>query len=223
MTTTLTRTVTYHPILFSGPMVKAILDGRKTQTRRVIRHLFSVPPDWYPDRYNKTDQWTFWGPRGTPESGKCSLPLFRCPYGQPGDRLWVREAWSPWANRPAIIYRADNVIREYSDPLPHLLTMYMDDDNNGWRPSIHMSRWASRLTLEITGVRVERVQEISEGDAKDEGVYVNAHGVWSVDGVGWYSCPSGCFRDRWNALNGKRNFGWEENPWVWVIEFRRLP
>jgi hypothetical protein len=88
-----------------------------------------------------------------------------------------------------------------------------------------MPRWASRITLEIVSVRIERIQDISEGDAMAEGCYTNGRGVWSVDGVAWYSCPSGCFRDRWNMLNGipaGRPFGWDVNPWVWVLEFKRV-
>lgn len=207
------------PILFSGPMVRAILDGRKTQTRRVVK---GVALDWLePSGFSLEFV-------AHPENGLC-------PYGQPGDRLWVRETWfelvDPLTSRPfdppQYAYRATH-------PDPYECTV--DDGDGGiafnkdgsqtspWRPSIHMPRWASRITLEITDVRVERVQDISEDDARAEGI---------VDG-GCLSCgesePCGCnnptpdARDAfcwlWRTIYPEQN-SWESNPWVWVITFER--
>ena len=137
-----------------------------------------------------------------------------CPYGQSGDRLWVREAWAhthdsveacraefedalgPGMNGP--FYRA-------TDEAPYTLR---------WRPSIHMPRWASRITLEVTGVRVERVQDITQEDCLAEGI-----AQWEE---GYELTAQEVFRKGWNALNMKRGFGWDTNPWVWVVSFRRL-
>ncbi len=163
------------PIMFTGPMVRAILDGRKTQTRRVIR----PQPRWV-------------GDPGIPFRTEDADPkgIIQCPYGKPGDQLWVRETWAP--NEGDVLagkafYRADN-----------------NTIVERWRPSIHMPRWASRITLEITKVRVERLQDISEEDAKAEGSAYRTE-----------------FRDIWRSIYGDGS--WAHNPWVWVIEFRRIP
>jgi len=187
------------PIIFSGPMVRAILDGRKTQTRRAVKSsgIWSVEDrdgSRWPGYENNYGEWQW----------------MACPYGQPGDRLWVRECWGLRDTQPkdgperAVIgYRADG---ETAAP-------------NGryqlWRPSIHMPRWASRITLEITGVRVERVQDISEEDARAEGVSETC----VLPGDRGSFIPS--FGMLWEQINAKRGYGWDVNPWVWVIEFRR--
>ena len=173
-----------YPILFSGPMVRAILEGRKTMTRRVIRPL---------------GDHSYW-------SGNC-------PYGQPGDRLWVQETW--WTNGEnksieSCAYRA----RDKSPD--HML-------GEKWHPSIHMPRWASRLTLENISVRVERVQDISEEDARAEGVdpIVDALGnIYAQDGysIGYRLA----FTDLWDSINAKRGYSCESNPSVWVVEFKPL-
>lgn len=199
------------PILFSAPMVRAILDGRKTQTRRVMK----VQPGDVLWRSNGRD-WLWLdnddGPLTEP------APCIRCPYGVPGDRLWVRETWAkPGEVGDSIEYRADN-----DDPLA-----------GRWRPSIHMPRWASRITLEVTGVRVERLQDISEDDARAEGIReVTKDGVvkkYCVYDLGdhsstpWDQMPRravAAYAALWNDINGKGAF--LSNPWVWVVEFRRL-
>ncbi len=194
------------PILFSCEMVRAILEGRKTQTRRVL----SIQPlDVLP--MNVPDQWTGLMQRD-PNHGN----VFGCRYGKVCDRLWVRETFaindvryeSPIPKeRPEdleeIIYRADGEMHEQFE--------VVDGDLN-WRPSIHMPRWASRLTLEIVNVRCERLQEISEADAKAEGI--EFHGVLP-------SAPDR-FAALWDSINANRGYGWEKNPWVWVIEFKKL-
>ncbi len=201
------------PILFSGPMVKAILEGRKTQTRRVMnnRHFNvfwvdetakGVAPYWrYEDSHGS-------GPFKPEDYQLYGFP--RCPYGQAGDRLWVRETWAPHptvrkAERDSkIFYRADCRPRT------------SDESHCDWRPSIHMPRWASRITLEIVSVRVERLQGISEDDAKAEGVLSLPDATLKpVDGSARLQ-----FAALWDSINAGRGFGWNVNPWVWVIEFK---
>jgi hypothetical protein len=190
------------PILFSGPMVRAILEGRKTQTRRV------VGPKW---NANVVDARIF-----TPGIGVfgCDASVgygdrVQCPYGVPGDRMWVRETWAPHDDLAAsskdvgmIYYRADD-------------ENYYSTDGR-WRPSIHMPRWASRITLEITDVRVQRLQEIDYLDAMAEGI--PEHGGNSSDGA-WRITDK--FRELWESINAKR-CPWSSNPWVWAITFKSV-
>lgn len=172
------------PILFSGEMVRAILEGRKTQTRRVIRdNLLSRFDDLNLDSYSDRN------PSYETECGQLVLMTDLCPYGQVGDRLWVRETWAYCPYRDCFFYRADN----------------FSEDKFKWKPSIHMIRAASRITLEITGVRVERLQDISEEDAIAEGMNPEL--------------PRAKFRFLWESINGKGS--WNLNPWVWVIEFKQ--
>jgi len=197
--------MTERPILFSGEMVRAILDGRKTQTRRVVKLPHNNPLGaWEPTVvggkgvcYDKAmtrpapEEAAIWHTR----TGDC----LGCPYGQPGDRLWVRETFVGAGNL-GVLYAAD---------CPRGTESGVE---GGWRPSIFMPRWASRLTLEITEVRVQRVQEISRGDAMEEGCpFANM-----ADGPD----PRDWFRDLWDSLNAKRGHGWDTNPWVWAITFR---
>lgn len=181
-----------HPILFSGSMVRALLDGSKTQTRRVVK---GVALEWL-------------GPDGFTPEFVASPENHLCPYGQPGDRLWVREAFM---HEPADYCWQASV----SIPSRPASTVYRADFPNsqpgeGWKPSIHMPRKLSRITLEITGVRVERLQDISDTDARAEGMpatVANSPRVW--------------FASLWQSINGAES--WDANPWVWVVEFRRLP
>lgn len=176
------------PILYSAPMVRAILSGEKTQTRRVIKG------DWVFDGDESGSGW--------------EAPT--CPYGLPGDRLWVRESFALWPEQgegegPGIAYRADD---ESFEPF----TSY-------WRPSIHMPRWASRITLEITGVRLERVQDISDGDILAEGV------LGFGRSLGLNFSPRALWIHLWESINGERDEGryaWDRNPWVYAIDFRRI-
>lgn len=192
------------PILFSAPMVRAIRDGRKTQTRRIMKI--------QPDDDSRVDVGEIGDTRGVAyirgsRGGQCvRVP---CSYGQPGERLWVRETWAWWPadesdkREDGLIYRAD------------------DDDLEcrmfRWRSPIHMPRWASRITLEITGVRVERLQEINGDNCVAEG----------IDEPGTYppeSDPDDILRRRyqalWESINGPGS--WDLNPYVWVIEFKRV-
>lgn len=179
------------PILFSGPMVRAILEGRKTQTRRVVK---GIALDWLrPDGF--TPEFT-----ASPENSLC-------PYGNPGDTLWVRETWGPFEG--GFIYRAD----EGPNVKP---------DDGRWHPSIHMPRDASRLSLLIKSVRVERLQEISEADAFAEGV-----GHYVDSGAAGEATPDGArtarewFAQLWDTINAKSH-PWASNPWVWVVEFEKI-
>jgi hypothetical protein len=175
------------PILFSGPMVRAILDGKKTQTRRVVK----PQPVWVAEP-NAPFKTTDADPNG----------MINCQYGYSGDRLWVRETFMPMPHLNAkAFYRA-------SDQLV----------GGKWKPSIHMPRKLSRIMLEITGIRVERLQDISESDAIAEGVNVHPdHYGRPRNSI--YS-PVQAYRDLWESINGP--LSWDANPWVWVIEFRRI-
>ena len=212
------------PILFNAPMVRAILGGWKTQTRRVVK---PQPTD------NGTGRWSFVIDAtdrqnvgtfrfGTVDSdghtftdrGKESSITYHCPYGRPGDRLWVRETWGWIGEHHHKDHRSIYWKAERSDWL----------DRQRWKPSIHMPRWASRVTLEITDVRVERVQDISEDDARVEGAAIDEYG-FPVAGPpiddGYDSCRE-WFADLWDSINAKRGYSWESNQWVWVVAFRRM-
>jgi len=204
-------------------MVRAILEGRKTQTRRVVKPLKTSPlPEG--DGWHCSIGGEGWGAlyRREATGGVTSHPLPRCPYGVPGDRLYVREAHRfthGGEDRPlqTVVYRATAPDDDGAD---HWGT------TGRWRPSIHMPRWASRITLEVTGVRVERLQDITEDDARAEGVSPYANGEGFVDArsefvqVGAASFRLG-FEILWDEINGKRA-PWSSNPWVWVVEFRKL-
>lgn len=187
------------PILFSAPMVRAILAGTKTQTRRVAK-IDDVA-------HGKPVQWVSVAP--------CTTGILEvsCPYGEPGDRLWCKETWCPDVGCvTSTWYRAT------SPELP-------PGAGHRWRPSIHMPRWASRITLEITGVRVERLQVISEADAMDEGCRpapMSMTGVYC--GADVLAASAREYRDAyrllWEQINGPGS--WDANPWVWVLEFRTL-
>ena len=218
------------PVIFNGEMVRAILDGRKTQTRRAISdrhfHLIDVASqvgECYPLE------------SGIDHANSQSYYREYCPFGQVGDRLWVREAYQgPLFNfdqmetyledtskfeRPEFCeYRADG------GKTPE----YYDADDNlryGWKPSIHMPRWASRITLEITAVRVERLNDISEEDAKAEGV--KPAGDMLPDYPDTFLTPKGdfatakvAFQRLWQSIYDEES--WAANPWVWVIEFKQV-
>lgn len=211
-----------HPILFSGAMVRAILVGRKSQTRRIVKLPHNNPlGQWEPT--------TFGGPDGGRTAKGKTIPLQggiwhtrtgdcrMSPYGQPGDRLWVRETWAqPAALDPGpTVYRAD-----YPDCVPAGFENIPLAEAITWKPSIHMPRSLCRLVLEVTRVRVERLNDCSAEDAQSEGA------------LSWASEQDTPIRDLdphdariafaglWEAVNGPG--AWEANPWVWVVEFRRV-
>ncbi|MFS9902128.1 hypothetical protein WKU74_11775 [Salmonella enterica] len=205
-------------MIFNAEMVRAILDGRKTQTRR--------PFDWKRQpamEMAERDDGSLW-----PWAEDCERGgdiWFACPYGEIGDRIWVRETWQVIHDH---IDESSHVeYRTYAPSIPkekdrYWHTVYAEhfgdesreDRGFPWRPAIHMPHWASRITLEITDVRVERLRGLSEEDAKSEGIIPSAGGVLP----GWEYRIN--FRDLWMDIYGTDN--WEANPWVWVIEFKRV-
>ncbi|HGY4912789.1 TPA: hypothetical protein ACNU9R_002480 [Citrobacter freundii] len=218
-------------MIFNGEMVRAILDGRKTQTRRPLK--------WKQTRFTEIGEredgsnWPW-----SEDTEKVCDHWHPCPFGAVGDRIWVRETYqgplfdyehmesyledsSKFEKPDFCMYRADG------KPAPEF---YDADDNLhcGWRPSIHMPRWASRITLEITDVRVERLNGISETDAEAEGINMEA----LFDSQDCYDCiadhnmtgrptAKGAFKYLWESIYGEEN--WQANPWVWVIEFKVVP
>lgn len=206
------------PILFSGAMVRAILDGRKTQTRRVVKpqptHRLVEPKLGLTIGMDPADDGAVWYDADGISPGR---PV-RCPYGRPLDRLWVREAWHCPKQLGGSFHREKLHHREDFEYRGHRSAPGFDIR---WKPSIHMPRWASRITLEIADVRVERVQAISDRDCEAEGVRPSVDGDardWRSDETGWRRT----FRQLWDQINGPRGYGWDANPWVWVIGFRKV-
>lgn len=199
------------PILFSGEMVRAILEGRKTQTRRVLR---TQPLDVIPYQGELAGQRWVGLMQRDPNKGL----IFKCKYGQAGDRLWVRETWQAqngmgkwWHEWPADDRTSENwawtnpVVPAYDLTPPR------------WLPSIHMPREACRLVLEVVSVRVERLQDISDEDCVAEGIDC----LYEPD----TNAPADHYNRQsfvylWNTINAARGYGWPVNPWVWVIEFK---
>lgn len=214
-------------MIFNGEMVRAILDGRKTQTRRIIKDC-TVGRDPISKFIQIGKKFIGCYPEDVPELiGEC------CTYGVPGDRIWVRETFqgplfdfeqmeayqedsSKFKKPEFCVYKADG------KPAPE----FFDADDNlhcGWRPSIHMPRWASRITLEITGVRVEQLKSISEEEARSEGVARLREGFWKHYQPGWTQhqlSARGSFATLWDSIYGSGE--WDRNPWVWVVEFNRI-
>jgi hypothetical protein len=210
------------PIIFSGPMVRAILKGNKTQTRRVVKKQRDMEFDAADPYYGP--YWLSYATEAEGEDAKV-----RCPYGKPGDRLWVREAF---IHEPAEYCLEASV----SIPCRPATTWYRADITGdtrgvGWKPSIYMPRWASRITLEITGIRVERLQQISREDAQAEGIE-RVGGNYSCSPWRNYmlqpmaptvlnsSDPRHSFMTLWKSINSAGS--WDANPWVWVVEFRQV-
>ncbi|MDR0250538.1 MAG: hypothetical protein LBI35_04395 [Burkholderiales bacterium] len=209
-----------YPIIFSDEMVRAILDGRKTQTRRVIR---PQPADGIRPYIFSNDKVQGWVSSLKHKHGNSTVHI--CPYGQAGDGLWVRESWQAW--------------KEFDDTkakdLPEEMRLRINytADGNIWdakkRRSIHMPRCASRILLEITDVRVQRVQDISENDCWSEGIDA-VDGA--LDDLKIYEMAKrmNCsfeearptFAVLWDTINAKRGYGWDANPWVWAITFKRI-
>lgn len=207
------------PILFSAQMVRAILEGRKTQTRRIVKPQpdlavlkesardlefeFRIMPVLSPSHHTPAE----WGFVQKYDKADC-VPIFgyKCPYGQPGDRLWVRENW--------LVSVVWNKTKPRDIP-KDVHVEYQATDDSGLvgrtRPSIHMPRWASRITLEITGIRVERLQDISGPDCWAEGITHDCDKYGSVTHTYQYL---------WESIKGSGS--WDANPWVWAIEFKRV-
>jgi hypothetical protein len=222
--------MTEKPILFSAPMVRAVLAGTKTQTRRVVKpqppyecsrivveHFHPTVIDRYGDEQPGREVFG-----ATTTDGEWGL---RCPYGAPGDRLWVREAWRTereFDRLPPRDLSPASPVQYEAGPFAEVL-------DGKLRPGMFMPRWASRITLEVTGVRVEHLQDISEADAIAEGIVPHRKGGW------WWEQPPGGIagsnhfgaktaRDAYSALCESLNGpgSWAANPWLWVVELRRL-
>jgi hypothetical protein len=208
------------PILFSAPMVRAILEGRKTMTRRVVKEFPTIGYRWGGWIVESSSRKETGAATVVPESNSqyCATGKIakRCPYGNPGDRLWVRETFSQHPQFADVAYRADGEEFKDSDGFTWIPK---------WKPSIFMPRALSRITIEITNVRVERLQDISEGDAKSEGVdaefefdletLMNKQTVFEKLQTFFFG-----FKHVWKKINGPGS--WDANPWVWVIEFKRV-
>ncbi|OAE15498.1 morphogenetic protein [Pseudomonas brenneri] len=226
------------PILFSAPMVRAILEGRKTVTRRAIKvqpHI-DASGNFCVGRSN-------YGQDGYGKPVTKHFVNGCCPYGKTGDRLWVRETFALLGNEDgccidwqdnlvkgdergaARIYRASCPPGDYGlNQIPAKAEWKPDTEameyDGAWRPSIHMPRWASRILLEITEVRVERLQDISYEQAAAEGIHRGPLREWcaSDEGGACHKYPVPAFRDLWQSVGGN----WDSNPWVWVVEFKRV-
>ena len=192
------------PIIFNSEMVRAVLEDRKSQTRRTkgLEIINEYPNSWekvtcdhgsYLFQHKETH----------------SAPWMKCPYGQPGDLLWVRETFClAWNDPDHVFYKADGHEVNYHSPDGVLVA-----GKSPWKPSIHMSRLNSRITLAIVSVRVERVQAISLEDIASEGIRCKVP-----------ICGGGkqLFVKLWDSINKTRGYGWKKNPWVWAIKFRRV-
>jgi hypothetical protein len=240
-----------HPILFSTPMVQAILEGRKTMTRRILKPQPDDDGLWDDTNLPRSLQSTLKGWNGsTEETGESRE--WKCPYGQVGDILWVRESWNMC---PKDQLTPNEFYIERHDGLPEgeWAWVYMAESKEEkhishpewgkkrWKPSTHMPKAACRIYLEIIGIKVERLQDISEVDAIDEGVmsikwdtvlswfprYKYLHDEWFKRKNGGViekpplgPSPSQIFQALWQSINGEES--WEENPWVWAITFKKI-
>lgn len=210
------------PILFKGEMVRAILEGRKTQTRRVVK-----PPKWMGDRQPNIDHHTIKPFRA--QGGWHFGAIWKgveCPYGQTGDLLWVRETFAIHPEDGLFLYRCDRG-GDYQGAAQGLFK---------WKPSIFCTRRASRINLAIVEVRVERLQDITEKDALAEGCYRMDNGLFAGEPHRIKGTPTCCtspviaYQRLWDSINSKLNrcsgldygYPWASNPWVWVVEFRRI-
>jgi hypothetical protein len=227
--------VSERPILFSDAMVRAILEGRKTQTRRVMA---SGPPDGMTEKDIRVEVFnpSYEDRHGDLQPGPDTFGAYdihgewgvKCPYGQPGDLLWVREAWrvAPHVGTLHVEYRSPSG----AAPAPRGCDTRVDrwcgcgcthpfglpaGERLRWRPSIHMPRWASRLTLRVAEVRVERLQAITEEDAIAEGITMTGDALGD---------PVGAYAALWDSINRKRpGCSWTDTPWVWVVSFTPQP
>jgi len=217
--------VNERPILFSAPMVRALLDGSKTQTRRVVK----MPPSW--DCFVCADCGDGWWPHPSddgesPNYDNNEIPM-NCPYGRAGDRLWVRETFSDiyGAGGDEVRRKEEAMYRADGETDPYVI-------GGRWTPSIHMPRWASRILLEIVSMRVERLQAIGDRDALAEGVervednFGNGpafcdYGMANPDDTAeWFKSPVDSYKSLWESINSAGS--WDANPWVWVVEFKRV-
>lgn len=229
------------PILMSAQMVQAILEGRKTQTRRtraLDKFCANVPERFAIDYFVEElpGEWLAISDKEDGEFPSFFKHWIKCPYGNVGDRLWVRESYKRWVIDGtdtiedgwwSVRYRSDNNIQKHCATWDCCATYDSPSEagcskeTDGWKPSIHMPRWASRILLEITGIRVERLQHISEDDAIAEGILFNGEYElwWDYQREQWICVdPIDSYKSLICKINGPET--WEKNPWVWVVEFK---
>lgn len=247
--------MTERPILFSAPMILALLGNRKTQTRRIVKpqpvcsthEFWQKHPDFVPS-FNEEDWSLYCGVCGGGQRlTRTNVTGIRNPYGVNGDRLWVKETFAPWRNT-SIEYpleweslvtsddRGGLTLKQWVEEYGHqnVNVAYRADGENeeGWMSPLFMPRWASRLTLEITEVRVQRLQDISDDDCVAEGMRIHENPSCEV-GVGrfmytafpgehslWDLNAKTAYRNLWESINGKDS--WDANPWLWCISFRKV-
>jgi len=235
--------MTDRPVLFSAPMIRALLADRKTQTRRGLSRANSLvdgaaSPRWLWDGLRFDEAWVDPGPSPAgnpgpylkvPRDADGDRTVHRIyPRVQVGDHLWVKETWHPSARIGAdlveIEYKADESSRELHPPSDFMWERWDDKwIQGGWRPSLFMSRWMSRITLEVTEVRAQRVQDISEQDARAEGIHPAVPPGHFMGPNYVCSTARRAFQDLWESINGKRpGCAWKDNPFVWAISFRRV-
>ena len=195
-----------YPILFNGEMVRAVLDGRKTQTRRVMKpQPKPLTGGWMYDRKYFADDAQMKNYLFHDVYGEKGSPYGSAYADGTGDLLWVRETWHPTGREQTALYRADGQCEVAQ-----------------WKPSIHMPRWASRITLRVTDVRVERVQELEESEIGAEGI---ERPEWWNNMDSWINgedLAKEMFAQLWNSINAARGHSWQSNPWVWVVEFEKV-
>lgn len=213
------------PILFNAAMVRALLAGAKTQTRRVMK--IQPPSDKYrlstllSTTGRKCDEgkshWITMLNGYTIDDG--SQPLFSCPYGYAGDQLWVKETWRTWKSldhvKPSLL--ENGIIIDYAAGGNSVGAGLVCDVSEKWRPSLYMQKRFSRIQLEITGVRVERLNDISEADARAEGGPQILGFNNGKEKFGWQTYIE-WYQELWESINGAGS--WDANPWVWVVEFK---
>lgn len=224
--------ITERGMIFNGEMVRALLDGRKTQTRRIVKGTDSAVKFCKEWNINGEEVFVVLGEKDHTGMNPV-LGAISCPFGAVGNRIWVRETFQG----PLFNYEQMDEYLEDSSKFekPEFCQYaadgghrpeYQDADDNlrhGWRPSIHMPRWASRILLEITDVRVERLNAINEHDAQAEGVAKLRGGFWKHYQPGWTQhqlSARGSFVTLWKSIYGDES--WNSNPWVWVIKFNRI-
>lgn len=222
--------MTERGMIFNGEMVRAILDGRKTQTRRPIK--------WKQTRFTEIGEREDGSKWPWSEDAEHACDFWHpCPFGAVGDRIWVRETFSCIGNEDGhpvdakgnlcTREEAQRIYRASAIQKPNNYGLWSSPDGfdfeGAWTPSIHMPRWASRILLEITDVRVERLREISQADAEAEGVGKLKKGFWKNYQPGWTEfqlTARGSFATLWKSIYGDES--WYADPWVWVIEFKRI-
>jgi hypothetical protein len=206
------------PILFLAPMVRAILEGRKTVTRRPVKATKA-----HADGFMMLDHGKGWRPYNAfgdfaSDHEGMEYPI-ACPYGKPGDRLWARETCFINDYREASVPEQERANYDIHYRADGITDFEGEEELIRWRPSIHMPRWASRILLEVTDVRVERLQDITEEQALAEGIKKHSDGGYHVeDGKHYSDSPVESFACLWSSVGGD----WDANPWVWCVSFKRI-